>query len=114
MSHISPDFKKLVCDPGEPGNKVPLRYHLSTLKMLHAKLEAEGESLCSYQTFCNYAPCYVVKPKPTDWGTCSCRTCLNPELNLQKLQNLKNDNTFVLNSKLENSKLSLKGLPIEY
>ena len=85
MSCISPDFKKLVCDPSEPGNKVPPRYCLSTLKMLHAKFEAESESLCSYQTFCNCPPYYVVKPKPTDWGTCLCRTCLNAELKLQKL-----------------------------
>ena len=48
VSCISPDLKKLVCDPSEPGNKVPLRYRLSTLKMLHAKFESESESLCSF------------------------------------------------------------------
>ena len=115
VSRISPDVKKLVCDPSEPGNKVPLRYRLSTLKMLHAKFEAESESSCSYQTFCNYAPYYVVKPKPTDWGSCLCRTCLNPELKLQKLQSLANDKTFVIdeNSKLDNLIKRVNNLSIE-
>ena len=51
VSRISPDFKKLVGDPSEPGNKEPLRYPLSTLKMLLAKFEAESESLCSFLLF---------------------------------------------------------------
>ena len=48
VSHISPDFKKLVYQPSEPGNKVPLRYRLMMLKMLYAKFKAEIESFCSY------------------------------------------------------------------
>ena len=30
-------------------------------------------------------PYYVKKAGPSDWGTCLCRTCLNPELKIEKL-----------------------------
>ncbi|CAF4815704.1 unnamed protein product, partial [Rotaria sp. Silwood2] len=34
---------------------------------------------CSYSTFTRHIPSYIIPPKPSDWGTCLCMTCLNPQ-----------------------------------
>ena len=33
-------------------------------------------------------PNHIIKPKPSDWGTCLCVTCLNPEIKLDRLAKL--------------------------
>ena len=40
----------------------------------------------SYVQFTRYAPEHVIKPKPENWGTCLCMTCLNPELKLEAIR----------------------------
>ena len=47
---------------------------------------AEYNVECHYSTFCSYVPTNIVKPRPQDWGTCLCMTCLNPELKLEALK----------------------------
>ena len=39
----------------------------------------------SYETFSQHVPYYVKMAGPSAWGTCLCRTCLNPELKVEKL-----------------------------
>ena len=41
---------------------------------------------CSARTFGRYIPSNIVKPKPQDWGTSLCKTCLNPELKVECLR----------------------------
>ena len=43
---------------------------------------------CSYSHFWKLLPNYIVKPKPQDWGTCLCQTCLNPQLKMEALCNV--------------------------
>ena len=50
--------------------KKGLRYRLSSLKVLHAKLLADENVDVSYAQFTRLIPSNVVKPKPEDWGTC--------------------------------------------
>ena len=59
------------------------------LKTLHLKFVAECELSCSYETFTRNVPFSVRQPSASDWGTCLCTTCLNPELKLEKLAKLK-------------------------
>ncbi|CAL4159016.1 unnamed protein product, partial [Meganyctiphanes norvegica] len=53
-----------------------------TLEDLHQKFVVDEELECSYPQFTRHVPGYIIKPKPEDWGTCLCKTCLNPELKL--------------------------------
>ncbi|CAF4422612.1 unnamed protein product, partial [Didymodactylos carnosus] len=36
-----------------------------------------------------YAPNNIIKPRVQDWGTCLCVLCINPEMKLQKIIQLK-------------------------
>ena len=51
---------------------------------MHEKSLAETSHDCHLSTFYRSVPFFVVKPAASDWGTCLCRTCLNPELKLEK------------------------------
>ena len=78
-----PDVKK---------HKKGLRYRLLSLKELHLKFLADvEESECSYAQFCRCVPKEIIKPKPEDWGTCLCMTCLNPELKFEAIKRTLGD-----------------------
>ena len=49
------------------------------------KFQALENIDCSYETFSQHVPYYVKKVGTSDWGTCLCHTCLNPELKIEKL-----------------------------
>ena len=76
---------------------MPLHYRLSSLRSLHKKFVAESLHDCSYLYFSQHCPYYAEKPSPNDWGTCLCRTCLNPEINLEALAKILNDTSFKWN-----------------
>ena len=93
-SIVVPDFKK---------SKKGLRYRLLSLKDLHLKFSLELSDIeCSYETFTRFIPEIIIKPKPEDWGTCLCMTCLNPELKLEAIKRtISNVTLTVLNLKEE-------------
>ena len=67
--------------------KVGVRYRLDFLCTLHEKFVSEHAHVeCSYSQFTRLVPPHIKKPKPTDWGTCLCMTCLNPQLMLEGLK----------------------------
>ena len=68
--------------------KEHLRYQLTNLHVLHEKFLAEYKVDCLYSNFCKLVPSNIVKPKPQDWGTCLCMSCLNPQLKMEALCNL--------------------------
>jgi len=88
ITKICPDKKKIVTDPSDKSSKVQVQYRMGTLKTLHHKFEAENKEPCSLSSFKRYVPFNVQKPKPNDWGTCLCSTCLNPSLKFQRLIDL--------------------------
>ena len=53
--------------------------------MIFYKFQALENIDYSYKTFSQHAPYYVKKAGSSAWGTCLCRTCLNPELKIEKL-----------------------------
>ena len=119
VTRVCPDTRKFSKDP-VTGEKVPLRYRLHYLTMLHSKFLTETTEECCYETFTRHVPHYVKKPKSDEWGTCLCMTCLNPELKLERLQRINkispvnveeifsSDEKF---EKLKNDLLSLKPDP---
>lgn len=77
------------------------------MSVLHERFVAEIGEDCHYSTFTRNVPSYVIKPKPSDWGTCLCKTCLNPELKIERLNELdhlkvKNLESTVRNDTLKN------------
>ncbi|CAF2801426.1 unnamed protein product [Rotaria sp. Silwood2] len=64
---------------------------------------------CSYSTFTRHIPSYIISPKPSDWGTCLCMTCLNPQLKSERINQLKNVNPLLnyLSSLLTNDLTSI-------
>ena len=119
VTRVCPDTRKFSKDP-VTGEKVPLRYRLHYLTMLHSKFLTETTEECCYETFTRHVPHYVKKPTSEEWGTCLCMTCLNPELKLERLQRINkisavnveeifsSDEKF---EKLKNDLLSLKPDP---
>ncbi|CAL4091766.1 unnamed protein product [Meganyctiphanes norvegica] len=98
-SVVVPDIKK---------SKKGIRYRLMTLEDLHQKFVVDEELECSYPQFTRHVPGYIIKPKPEDWGTCLCKTCLNPELKLAVIKRLYLK--FLLNFKIlkkKNAKMLL-------
>ena len=67
-------------------DKETIRYRRDTLEVLYHKFLCEEMVECSYRSFCRYVPDTIKKPKPEDWGTSLCKTCLNPELKLEGLK----------------------------
>ncbi|CAF1396719.1 unnamed protein product [Rotaria sordida] len=78
ISKVLPDVKKMI-------NGTPIRYRLHNLNILHEQFQAETGASISYSTFSNYVPIHVKKPSLSDWGTCLCSVCLNPQIKLEKL-----------------------------
>ncbi|CAF4677834.1 unnamed protein product, partial [Rotaria sp. Silwood2] len=78
ISKISPDVKKMI-------NGTSIRYWLHNLNILHEQFEAETGTSIAYSTLSSYVPVYVKKPNLSDWGTCLCAFCLNPQIKLEKL-----------------------------
>ena len=72
----------------EDKKKEHLRYRLTYLHVLHEKFLAGYKVDCSYSNFCKLVPSNIVKPKPQDWGTCLCMSCLSPQLKMEALCNL--------------------------
>ena len=68
VSLVCPDTRKYAKDPGT-AEKVPVRYRLDYLTLLHAKFIAETSDNCCYETFTRHVPHYVKKPAAEDWGT---------------------------------------------
>ena len=69
-----------------PDKKEGVCYCRDTIEILHKKFLAEAMVACSLSTFAWYLPKNVVNPKPEDWGTSLCKTCLNPELKIEALR----------------------------
>ena len=52
VSRVCPDKKKVIKNPNNSvAEPVPLRYRLSSLKVLYQKFLAESSLSCSYETF---------------------------------------------------------------
>ena len=83
MARACLDTKKMVPHPFEKGEKVPARYRLGTIKMLHVSFEAETGVKCSLECFRQNIPFNLICPKPNDWGTSLCVRCINPEMKLR-------------------------------
>ena len=65
-----------------------MQYRMGILKNLHYKFEAENKEPCSLSSFRRYVAFNIQKPKPHEWRTCLCITCLNPALKFQRLIDL--------------------------
>ena len=89
ITRICPDTNKMVKNPHDPSEKVPVRYRLGNIHSLYMQYCAEDRTACSHSLFCKYVPYNVIKPKASDWGTCLCGTCLNSELKVDKLVEMK-------------------------
>ena len=94
MARACLDTKKMVPHPFEKGEKVPARYRLGTIKMLHVSFEAETGVKCSLECFRQNIHFYLICPKPNDWGASLCVRCINPEMKLKTLTNLTKDTSF--------------------
>ena len=81
VSRVTPDVRKT-------SKGIPIWYALGNYKTLHQKFISAVEN-CSYQTFLRAIAHYVRKPSASDWGTCLCALCFNPELKLESLVNKK-------------------------
>ena len=84
VSHVCPDIKRSIAEPNNPKEKKQIRWRFGHLSTLHKKFVAEITE-CSYSMFTRYVPEHNKKPNATDWGTCMCKTCLNPEMKLSQL-----------------------------
>ena len=85
VSRVTPDTKKSAKNPSNPLDIQPIRYQLGSLKVLFSTFCSESTSNISYATLCRHVPSYITSPSATDWGTCFCSTCLNPQLKIEKL-----------------------------
>ena len=85
VSRVTPDTKKSAKNPSNPLEFQPIRCQLDPLKVLFSKFCSESTSNISYAIFCQHVPFYITSPSATDWGTCFCGTCLNPQLKIEKL-----------------------------
>ena len=94
-SVVCPDIKKA---------KKGLRYHLLSLTDLHEKFITDEDEECSFSQFTRYVPKNIIKPKPEDWGTCLCATCLNPELKLECVKRRLSNITISMNDLTDNGK----------
>ena len=71
--------------PAKPEEQQQISYQLRYTKTLFYKFQALENIDCSYETFSQHVPDYVKRAGPSDSGTYLCRTCLNPELKIEKL-----------------------------
>ena len=72
MSRVTPDTIKTF-------NGLPIRYALGNYKTLHKNFLSMEENCFFFQTFLRAVPHYIRKPSASDWGTCLCAMCHNPE-----------------------------------
>ena len=84
VSRVTPDTKKSAKNPSNPLDIQPIRYQLGSLKVLFSTFCSESTSNISHATLCRHVPSYITSPSATDWGTCFCSTCLNPQLKIEK------------------------------
>ena len=77
-------------NPFDKDDVRPVRLLRDTIKNLHILYNAQYETGISYQQFSSLVPFTVITPKPNDWGTSLCKTCLNPELKLERLAEVTN------------------------
>ena len=90
VTRLCPDKKKVVKDPINPDIQQQIRYRACSLKVLHAQFQAERSTDCSFPSFKRYVPYFVKRPSsPSEWGTCMCESCLNPELKYERLVQMK-------------------------
>ena len=75
--------------PGKKNKKVPARFTLGTLKTLYSQFVTENIGKCSFSALNKHVPFDVMKHKTNDWETCLCAYCLNPELKVEALNDLK-------------------------
>ncbi|CAF1583018.1 unnamed protein product, partial [Didymodactylos carnosus] len=78
ISRFSADKKKMIY-----GKQI--RFLLSHLVNVQQRFIVETNYKCSYSTFTRHIPHHIITPKPSDWGTCLCIVCLNPQLKIEKL-----------------------------
>ena len=88
---ICPDVKKKTKNPSNSQESNQINYQSGHFKTLHKKFISETKLECAYSMFTRI-PYYVRKPGPTDWETCLCMTCVNPEMKLEKLYHFKKIN----------------------
>ena len=90
VTRVCPDKDKYVIDENT-SKEVQLRYRLGPLRSLHQTFCVENIEFsdCCLASFVKYVPCYVVKPRDQDWGTCLCMYCTNPQLKLERFISLK-------------------------
>ena len=93
VARTCPDMKRMIADPEDKSRKVPARFRLGTIRMLHEKFEAECNARWTVETFRVNIPFNVVRPNANDWGTCLCAACVNPELKLKALAAITRDSS---------------------
>ena len=104
VNFMRDDENSMKCPDKKKGK---LRYRLDYLHVLHRKVLSEYQVECSYSHFSKLVPNDIVRPKPQDWGTCLCQTCLNPLLKIEALRNV-NKSLFVETEKLIKYESKLK------
>ncbi|CAF4441840.1 unnamed protein product, partial [Rotaria magnacalcarata] len=82
ITRVTPDKKRII-----DGKQV--RFLLNHLINLHQKFILTTNLDCSYSNFTRHVPSYIVSPKPSDWGSCLCMTCLNPQIKVQRINQIK-------------------------
>ena len=88
VSRLCPDTRNVCKDPSDANCLKQIRWRLGYLNTLHSKFIAESEFECSYQHFARYVPFHIRKSDASDWGTCLCKPCINPELKVERLVRL--------------------------
>ncbi|CAF1653733.1 unnamed protein product, partial [Didymodactylos carnosus] len=83
------DNSKVCPDKKNVKNNVATRFRLHHLSILHQRFITETGIDIHYSTFTRYVPNNIIKPRVQDWGTCLCVLCINPEMKLQKIIQLK-------------------------
>jgi len=87
-TRLTPDKNKII-----DGKQV--RFLLNHLINLHQKFILNTNIDCSYSTFTKHVPSYIVSPKPDNWGTCLCITCLNPQIKAERINQLKHKHSIL-------------------
>ncbi|CAF1551653.1 unnamed protein product, partial [Rotaria sordida] len=101
-TRLTPDKNNII-----DGKQV--RFLLNHLINLHQKFILNTNIDCSYSTFTKHVPSYIVSPKPDNWGTCLCITCLNPQIKGERINQLKHKHSILsgLSSLIGNDLISV-------
>ncbi|CAF1283943.1 unnamed protein product [Adineta steineri] len=92
---LQDDVTKQAPDKKKQLHGKQIRYLLNHLSTIHQRFMTETGNNCHYSTFTRYVPDFIVKPSVNDWGTCLCAICINPQMKLEKLQNLKSRHSII-------------------